>query len=89
MDQRTLHDGACRVVDEPVAPAGLRVLPGAYRKVPSQLYVSIAGISQCYPEGPHIQPLGNWAPKCHTIEGIMGPNSLLVVYVDPLGYSCL
>ena len=24
--------------------------------------------------------------KCHTIEGIMGPNSLMVVYVDPLGY---
>ena len=22
----------------------------------------------------------------HTIEGIMGPNSLMVVYVDPLGY---
>ena len=25
------------------------------------------------------------APKYHTIEGIMGPNSLMVVYVDPLG----
>ena len=23
--------------------------------------------------------------KYHTIEGIMGPNSLMVVYVDPLG----
>ena len=32
-----------------------------------------------------MQLLGNWAPKYHTIEGIMGPNSLMVVYVDPLG----
>ena len=35
-------------------------------------------------EGPHIQLLGNQAPKYHTIEGIMGPTSLMVVYVDPL-----
>ena len=41
-----------------------------------------------YPEGPYIQLLGNLAPKYHTIEGIMGPNSRMVVYVDPLGYLC-
>ena len=38
-----------------------------------------------YPEGPYIQLLENSAPKYHTIEGIVGPNSLTVVYVDPLG----
>ena len=37
------------------------------------------------PEGPYIQLLGNQATKYHTIEGIMGPNSFKVVYVDPLG----
>ena len=26
-------------------------------------------------------------PHTHTIEGIMGPNALVVVYVDPLGLS--
>ena len=36
------------------------------------------------PEGPYIQLLGNSAPKYHTIQGIMGPDSLMVVYVDPL-----
>ena len=41
-----------------------------------------------FPERPYIQPLGNKAPKCHTIEGIMGPNSLMIVYVD-LGFSLL
>ena len=39
----------------------------------------------CSPEGPCIQLLGNSAPKYHTIEGIMGPHSLMVLYVDPLG----
>ena len=39
-----------------------------------------------YPEGPYIQLLGNQAAKYHTIGGIMGPNSLMVVYVDPLDY---
>ena len=38
-----------------------------------------------HPEGPYIQPLGNSAPKYHTIPGIMGPSSLMVVYLDPLG----
>ena len=47
-------------------------------------YVSIL-VSMLVPEGPYIQPLGNAASKYHTIEGIMGPNSLMVVYVDPLG----
>ena len=37
------------------------------------------------PEGPYIQLLRNQAPKYHSIEGVMGPNSLMVVYVDPLG----
>ena len=37
------------------------------------------------PEGPYIQLLGNQASKYHTIEGIMSPNTLMVVYVDPLG----
>ena len=32
-----------------------------------------------------MQLLRNEAPKFHTIEGIMGPNSLMVVCVDPLG----
>ena len=41
--------------------------------------------TMAFPEGPYIQLLGNEAPKYHTIEGIMGPNSLMVVYVDPLG----
>ena len=45
-----------------------------------------------FPEGPYIyiyicKLLGNWAPKYHTIEGIMGPNSLLVVHVDPLRFT--
>ena len=40
-----------------------------------------------FPEGPYIKLLGNLAPKYHTIEEIMGPNSLMVVYVDPLGGS--
>ena len=39
------------------------------------------------PEGPYIQLLGNKAPKCPTVEGTMGPHSLMVVYVDPLGKS--
>ena len=34
---------------------------------------------------PYIQLLRNWAPNYHIIEVIMGPNSLVVVYVDPLG----
>ena len=38
-------------------------------------------------EGPDIQLLGNKALRYHTIEGNMGPNSLMVVYVDPLGIS--
>ena len=42
-----------------------------------------------FPEGPYIQLLGNYAPKYHTIEGIMGPNFLMVVYVDPLGLEVL
>ena len=37
------------------------------------------------PEGPYIQLLGNQAPRYHTMEGIMDPNSLMVVYVGPLG----
>ena len=37
------------------------------------------------PEGPYIQLLGIQVPKCLTIEGIMGLNSLIVVCVDPLG----
>ena len=37
------------------------------------------------PEGPYVQPLGNKAPKYHTIEGIMDPNPRVVVYVNPLG----
>ena len=40
---------------------------------------------QANPEGPCIQLLGNLAPIDHTIEGIMGPNSLMVVYVSPGG----
>ena len=40
-------------------------------------------------EGPYILLLGTSAPKYHTIEGIMGPNSLMVVYVDPLRKAML
>ena len=46
-----------------------------------RVYCQIATIL----EGPYIQLLGNKAPTYHTIEGNMGPNSLLVVYVEPLG----
>ena len=37
-----------------------------------------------YLEGSYVQLLGNEAPKCHATEGIVCPNSLMVVYVDPL-----
>ena len=36
------------------------------------------------PEGPFTQLLGNSIPNYHTTEGTMGPNSLMVVYVNPL-----
>ena len=36
------------------------------------------------PEVPDIQ-FWELGPKYHTMEGILGPNSLMVVYVDPLG----
>ena len=41
------------------------------------------------PEGPHIQPLGNWDPEFLLQYGIWGPNSLIVVYMDPLGEVAL
>ena len=51
-------------------------------------YKPLRGIGHKHcPEGPDIQLLGNQAPKYRTIEGILGPNSLMVVYVDPLGWS--
>ena len=31
------------------------------------------------------QLLGNWDPQFLLQRGILGPNSLIVVYVDPLG----
>ena len=47
------------------------------------MYAGLPNSNRCgviqTPEGPYIQLLGNWAPKYHTIEGIMGPNSLVVV----------
>ena len=37
------------------------------------------------PEGPHIQPLGNWDPIIPFYSMVyLGPNSLIVVYMDPL-----
>ena len=41
-----------------------------------------------YPEGPHIQPLGNWDPKFLLQYSILEPDSLIVVYMDPLGKGC-
>ena len=43
------------------------------------------GLQLEVPEVPYIQRLGISAPKFYTVEGIMGPSSLMVVYVDPLG----
>ena len=45
----------------------------------------VVGQGEGSPEGPYVQLLRNLAPKSHTVEGTMGPNSLMVVYVDPLG----
>ena len=40
------------------------------------------------PEGSYIQLLG-YKPQNTIIEGIVGPNSLIFVYVDPLGIDQL
>ena len=37
------------------------------------------------PRGSTDTTIKELGPKYHTVEGIMGPNSLMVVYVDPLG----
>ena len=38
------------------------------------------------PGGSRYTTFKELGPKYHTIEGIMGPNSLMAVYVNPLGY---
>ena len=48
------------------------------------LRIATLGFRAC-PEGPHIQLLRNQAPKYNTLEGILGPLSLMVVHVDLLG----
>ena len=58
---------------------------GFKRKLSGLMFLSI----ETTPEGPYIPLLGNYAPKCHAMEGIMGPNSLMAIYVDPLGTSNL
>ena len=37
------------------------------------------------PEVPYIQPLQNSVPKDHPHDGFGGPNSIIVVYMSPLG----
>ena len=32
-----------------------------------------------------MQPLQNWVPKDHPHDGFGGPNSIIVVYMSPLG----
>ena len=36
-------------------------------------------------EGPYTLLLWNWAPKTIKEDGLLGPNSIVVVYMDPLG----
>ena len=36
-------------------------------------------------EGPYTLPLWNYRPKNHNGDGLLGPDSIMVVYVDPLG----
>ena len=50
-------------------------------------------VLQAYPEsaiiakveGPYTLLLWNWVPKDHPHYGFLGPNSIIVVYMDPLG----
>ena len=37
------------------------------------------------PEGPHILPLWKIGPKRPSLLWLWGPNSIMVVYMDPLG----
>ena len=52
---------------------------------PSTQELTFIGIARV-PRGSIYTTIRELAPKYHTIEGIMGPNSLMDVYVDPLGY---
>ena len=37
------------------------------------------------PEGPYILPIWNQVPTSHYRDGLSGPNSIMVVYMDPKG----
>ena len=39
-----------------------------------------------WPEGPYTLPLWNQVPKDHPYNGFEGPNSIIVVPMDPLGW---
>ena len=44
------------------------------------------GSSKPYPEGPDIERIMESGPKNHTRDVFSGCNSLMVLYLDPLGY---
>ena len=45
---------------------------------------------QCtYPRGSIYTTIMELGPQNHSGDGLLGPNSIIVVYVDPLGASVL
>ena len=42
-----------------------------------------------YPQGTYTLPLWNYSPQNHNRDGLLGPNSTMVVYIDPLGLCVL
>ena len=50
------------------------------------VYTYLYGLLILYnPEGPYTLPLWNQVPKDHPYNGFEGPNSAIVVHMDPLG----
>ena len=39
-------------------------------------------------EAPYMLLLWNWAPQGQNKDGLLGPNSIVIVYMEPLG-NCL
>ena len=46
-----------------------------------------SGFYQCLPRGSIYTTIMELDPQNHNGDGLLGPNSIIVVYMDPLGYD--
>ena len=66
-------------------PAVMTLLQNDFPNAKYWLLAASVGAQEEIPEGPYVLLLWNQVPKKQYREGLLGPNSIMVVYMDPLG----